>query len=480
VKAIKKPPRLFLSLQDSQNLRCLFLGAYQRARSSGLFCSVEQGRLWRLRSVLSVAQLEQLARLSEAAPHWNQGLKKLHARLNEEQGAGFKAALLYALHFTPMFLPEEIIKVLLAVAQSLRAEAQMQVEPDEPAFRNCTEQYEHIAKSTPGPLPLPTSPVAQPPPAAFTTSAVISAQSFDLSPYEERRDEQGDCLDIPRLTLWHASHRGPEHAQKLENQDATFVLPCGGGAVFAVADGVSTSTGARLAASVAVRSFCEHLYQQWTANTAPSTLLQEAAAASQRQLENLLEDFAAQVATERFRSLCGDLPLTTVQRLIENTLQPRKANWPTVLSTTLIGGVIVPHPSQRMAQVYLLRLGDGIVEHRQPSGWSVCLGMNRDETQISSFLAPGPKGKACLQNLDITAPITLQPGDELLISSDGLMRGHYEPVWQQVVKGELPARDDLALLLLQQAADRADQLSLSKNLELYGDNLSLILLRFKG
>ena len=135
----------------------------------------------------------------------------------------------------------------------------------------------------------------------------------------------------------------------------------------------------------------------------------------------------------------------------------------------------------------LCGLGDGLIEHIEnldsDGGVSHLLSMDSQETEITASLSPGPIGQKSL-----ITPETIQPsieiGEVLLISSDGLTRGHNESVSKGLREITGSSRLGLgqgdrsaAFNVLQKAADQADDcFKDNQQIHLFNDNLSLIVL----
>jgi len=312
-----------------------------------------------------------------------------------------------------------------------------------------------------------------------------------------RREEEAACLRFDCLVLWHASYIGPRSGDKSENQDATFALttpemfspPY---MVFALADGVSTSLGSRLAASSIVRRFCELVLQQ-TDKGGPITgsNLIQAARKTQASLEELTRTLLHEVNSYAFEAMLGSaMTHKAATRVLENTLEPKVPAMPAALTSTLIGGVVQPNGNPGGFQVELLRIGDGTVEHIDAQGnpRSV-LDTDPEVMEITEALGPGPQSRALFEQQDhplTTATLTLAHGDCLLISSDGLARGHQELISNKLAeilgesfwKKARPDEADAALQVLHRACGSADRLFLEDPQQnLFADNVSLIMIR---
>ena len=128
-------------------------------------------------------------------------------------------------------------------------------------------------------------------------------------------------------------------------------------------------------------------------------------------------------------------------------------------------------------QVHLVCVGDGLVEHRDNQGSiTAVLAMDNQETAISATICPGPFGQESLRQAALRT-CRLTSGDSLLISSDGLTRGHQQSVWMQLQGiGAFQDTDfeQMAWQILDHACCVADDRI--EEPRLFGDNLSLLLL----
>jgi serine/threonine protein phosphatase PrpC len=310
---------------------------------------------------------------------------------------------------------------------------------------------------------------------------------------------QGGCLRSNGIVLWHASYIGPRIATKSENQDATFAI-LGDEAsamphlIFALADGVTTSMGSRVAANAIVRRFCEIALQQIPPGApVQATDLVEAAKRTQATLDDMAASLLEHPQGYVFDAVRGsELQSRTATLILENTLHPRSSAIPAALTATLIAG-IAQSSAEGTFTIDLLRIGDGVVEHVEAGGQvSAVLETNPEVVAISQALGSGPRSRALFDNAGRsleTRTVTLQPGESLLISSDGLVRGHQQTVtaklseltgaafWQTAQ----PTQPDAALAILHQACRAADELSETDPEQvLFADNVSLILIRCDG
>ncbi|WP_263352916.1 protein phosphatase 2C domain-containing protein [Acidicapsa acidisoli] len=312
-----------------------------------------------------------------------------------------------------------------------------------------------------------------------------------------RQNEQGGSLRQEGLTLWHASYIGPKIADKSENQDATFAAVAAVQAskpsvIFALADGVSTSMGSRVAANSIVRRFCEFVIQQMKSNEAVTVSdLIEAARRTQDSLDELATALLERTDGYIFDAVRGDsLHSKTAVRILEATQRAKASPIPAALSATLIAGIAQPIANGGSYAIELLRVGDGSVEHIRRDG-EVCpvFETNPEVVAIAQALGPGPRSRAHFDGsgeMIETKSVTLQAGESLIVSSDGLVRGHQQSVsakvselmGQEFLNTAEPTQADAALQILHKACSFADELFKKDSQQLlFADNVSLILIR---
>jgi len=378
----------------------------------------------------------------------------------------------------------QVCRVLAAVGQTLEAKDRR--------FRqeNRSLADRHRAAPRRRTAPPPAQPVQQ-------QSHIVVKKGLPWQIEFRRAEEEAACLRLDGVVLWHASYIGPRSAEKSENQDATFALTTPEMSspphlVFALADGVTTSLGSRLAATSIVRRFCELVLQSMSkCERATGNDLIQAARKTQASLEELTKTLLHDVNSYGFEAMLGsDLTRKVATRVLENTLDPKIAAMPAALNATLIGGVAQPNGSGGMFQVELLRIGDGTVEHIDAHGnLTSVLDTDPEVTMISEALGPGPQSRALFEEPGSplsTTSVTLGPGESLIISSDGLARGHEQPIsrklsellGEQFWKKARPEEADAALQILHRACDRADELFLQDAKQsLFADNVSLIVIR---
>jgi len=292
------------------------------------------------------------------------------------------------------------------------------------------------------------------------------------------------------LNLWHASHVGPTYAEKGENQDATFAVKDGNRVLFALADGVSTSYGSRFSAISIVRVFCNKLQELLSNEVRPShDLLKRAALETHDWLDTALNFLIANPEAPEWEKFRGESKMRNevAIKFCENTLTLKDRFWGPVMASTLLGGVVQPSEDRRSFEMLALRVGDGLIESIEnfsgDESARPLLAMDAQETEISASLSPGPLGKNSLTSIEIIDH-RITPGETILISSDGLARGHKNSVAQELrkISGKSvnfsPSRDHAeALKILDKAAKFADaEFKRDPQVSLFGDNLSLIVI----
>ena len=318
-----------------------------------------------------------------------------------------------------------------------------------------------------------------------TDTRSLRERSPLLQKFQTRLDERGERVETGALTAWYASHPGPHYALKSQNQDATNVASHGASLIFALADGVSTSTGARFAATAIVMTFCDSVKRMLLATRPPDIrCLIDAVHETQRALDDLVRDLLARWEAEDFSELYDPLPRESALKILQNTVAPTRARVAPALAATLIGGVVVGEPGSDRVTAHVVRLGDGIVEHiRGNAEIATVFDMDRTDSALDTLLAPGPHGRGAVDRI-ASASVHLEPADLLLVSSDGLARGHKQPVWRKLCDSirqdsriNLNYSSDVARVLLDEMALAADQLhDKEPSSNLFNDNLSLVLI----
>jgi serine/threonine protein phosphatase PrpC len=408
--------------------------------------------------------------------------------------------LRFALESAPFFNLEgpQICRLLAAVGQTLEATNRDFRQRN----RSLADRYRSGARKRIAPT---ISGATQPQESTPTIAKAEQSQIAVTKPLPwqvdfRRPEEEAGCLNLAGAVLWHASYIGPRSAEKLENQDATFAVTTTKMSsppylVFALADGVTTSLGSRLAAESIVRRFSKLLLQQINnVEKLTGTDLIQAAQKTQIGLEELTRNLLQDSNSPSFETMLGsELTRNVATRVLQNTLEPRVAAMPPALNATLIGGVVQPSGTPGSFQVELLRIGDGTVEHIGTQGeLTSILDTDPEVMKISEAMGPGPQSRALFEensNPQRTSTVTLGPGESLLISSDGLTRGHTQPISKKLEEllGEpfwkkvRPEEADAALRILHRACSSADDLFLQDAKQsLFADNVSLILIRAEG
>jgi hypothetical protein len=380
----------------------------------------------------------------------------------------------------------QLCRILAAVGQTLHS----QNETFRSANRSLADKF-----SVPG-----KEDVTEPASVVQKTPDQVSFSLDAPSEVEFRRDtEQGGSISLPGLTLWHASFIGPEAGSKLENQDATYAVRAPGKSaqfciVFALADGISTSMGARVAANCIVRRFCEYVIAAIKPGLpVTADALIDAARHARASLDFLAQSLLHQTNTFVFDMVRGALPSRSAERILDNTLNPRLSAMPPALSSTLLGGVVQNLESSEQYRVDFFTIGDGVAEQIDSNGDIHPLVVTDPAvTRIFESVGPGPRAREVLEDADQrvgTHTVTLRAGETLLVSSDGLARGHSgevskkladllgEPFWITARSAE----PDAALKILRSACSRADQIfENDPNESLFADNVSIIMIRCGG
>lgn len=254
------------------------------------------------------------------------------------------------------------------------------------------------------PAPAPAAAVAPPPPAG---------PGPDLSAYGIRIDEAGERVDAGRATVWFASAAGPRAVG--ESRTASFAVAFPGGVALAVAEGAESSLGARLASVVAVRAFCR-------AAAASPSAPEAAVRTAQNHLEMLLSALlSAGDGTEALTRVRGSIPEANARRILRHTREPEEAlrRVTPALATGLVGAVAVTAGSA--VRVSVVRIGPGLAESRV-SGRAASL-LGGPLGPAVPLLGPGARGAEDVGRTDSAAPLSLSPGDVLLLGTPALAKG---------------------------------------------------------
>ena len=267
--------------------------------------------------------------------------------------------------------------------------------------------------SAPAPVPVRVPAPAPPPAAVAAPPPEPTGPGPDLSAYGIRIDEAGERVDAGRATVWFASDAGPRAAG--ENLAASFAVSFPGGVAFAVTEGVESSLGARLSSVVAVRAFCR-------AAAANPSNPEAAVRTSQQHLDMLLSALLfAGDATEGLTMARGSIPPANARRILRHTREPEEAlrRVTPALATSFVGAVAVTAGSA--VKVSVVRLGPGLVEARLSGRVSSVLGASSGAA--APLLGPGARGAEDVVRTESAAPVSLSPGDALLLATPALAKG---------------------------------------------------------
>jgi serine/threonine protein phosphatase PrpC len=474
----------------SEALLMLFSATLSAAREAelqtGKQFEVRPGTLlvWRNTSPPALSDIN-LAAYSTTAPAGCPPL--LGAAWHTLPDSVFMAALRFAVQHSATFQIDDgsqLCRVLAAVAQTLLTDdtalrannLDLVSRYGSRALQRMRDRASEISAVPPQTVArtLPSTPLPQP-------RSVVEPDAFGRQLYADRVDERGGYVNAAGIQVWYASFIGPKHAKMLENQDAAYACSSGQGRIiFATADGVTTSVGARFAAAECVTYFCDKVREELETGNLGLSVLITAAKATQDRIDGLFNYLVENWEKSDFSYVYRTWPRSSAAQFLANT-RSRKRDWTPALSTTLIGGYLSPYDDSFTG--YAIRIGDGVMEKISNTQQVKALfSMDSKETVVSSFLAPGRQ--ATLQTGMEAQEISLSAGEMLLLSSDGLTRGHDIPAYQQIVTllGERFTRDlkadgDGALSLLKRAADEADKIHrLGHNSPLFDDNISFVLI----
>lgn len=235
----------------------------------------------------------------------------------------------------------------------------------------------------------------------------------DLSAYGIRIDEAGERIQAGSATVWFAVAPGPRASG--EGRAASFAVPFPGGVAFAVAEGAESSLGARLASVVAVRAFCR-------AAAASPAVPEAAVRMAQSHLDMLLSAIlSAGDATDAFTRVRGNTPAATARRILRHTREPEEAlrRVMPALSTSLLGAVAALSGST--VRVSVVRIGAGLVDARISGHVTPILGIGSGGAV--PLLGPGGRGAEDVGRTESAQPVTLSPGDALLLGTSALAKG---------------------------------------------------------
>jgi hypothetical protein len=335
----------------------------------------------------------------------------------------------------------------------------------------------------------------------FSTNAALVARNLELAQratsrpdrqnecWDEdlfvscRPDERGGYLRSGNLSAWMASHLGPNYADKVENQDAVFAVDCRDGLAFALADGVSTSLGSRVAAARAAARFCSEMRAAWHTDLPTPGMLIESARRLQKGMDLLLDRFLDDPDCPDLADLVrtSSLQSKTVEAVLANTRTAEKPFLQPALATTLIGGFVRHDRETGAFPGAVICIGDGAVERVAADGTvEPIFSTDPTVTEIFGSMGPGPLAQAAVEAGSLAVyPFVLNKGDHLLVSSDGLARGHQQSIWTEInallgdIRPRLRSGDSGAVSdLLNDLARRAEANQGTEGL--FDDNLSLI------
>src|SRR5262249_11849947 len=162
-----------------------------------------------------------------------------------------------------------------------------------------------------------------------------------------------------------------------------------------------------------------------------------------------------------------------------NTKTAEKDFLAPALETTLIGGFVEP-AGAGICRVAVICVGDGAIELVRSNGAvTQCLWTDPEVMAIGAAVGPGPRARQSLDSPAVSLKeVNLESGERLLISSDGLARGHSQPVWQKMEE-LLPDFSSMLYGKTQAAKEILSRLAGIADLQqgnLFNDNLSLIIL----
>ncbi len=235
----------------------------------------------------------------------------------------------------------------------------------------------------------------------------------DLSAYDLRIDEAGERVDVVGASAWFASAAGPR--AEVPGLAASFAVAFSGGIALAVATGVESSLGARLASVVAARTFCR-------AAAASSSDPLTAVRAAQGHLEMLLAALlSAGDSSDALARVRGTMAPGNARRVLAHTQAPEEAlrRISPALACGLVGAVAIASGGRVEATV--VRLGPGSVQARSAGATSPV--PFAPQPPEPSFLAPGALGAAALGRAEAAPPMSLARGDALLLSTPAVARG---------------------------------------------------------
>jgi protein phosphatase 2C-like protein len=409
-----------------------------------------------------------------APRHWPAS----YARNIDELGAPFWCLLDSALRFIERLEIEDggtVIHATALVLQTVASHVPERRAANSAYLESIVPDARRALRTNPAPVPVPAREPIE-----------------TLEPEPERNPEHSSAFDVHRafasagrradestgvlrstasgiMEVRLATHRGPSYAALRENQDAAATDLGDGRVAFALADGVSTSYGSRFAAWTVVQAAVAHLVEHAPLDgdeTVMRAALREAADAARRIVGACLAHALANLDEDTWSVIRGaePLPLSNARRFMENTLTRKIASIGPAFASTLVAGVVTEPRNGRPAWASVIRIGDGAVEVWRGADMSArsLFAVDNAETVISAAICPGPVGEQSISSAQFERT-DLEPGDDLIASSDGLTRGHSDLIITNL-RNTIPdvfAKFDQkrsVLDVLTAAAARADEL----------------------
>jgi len=332
----------------------------------------------------------------------------------------------------------------------------------------------------------PEARVPTPPPAAVSAPQEPpepARAGIDLSVYEIRPDEAGGRATAGPVTVWYASYKAMPSALRPQNQAATLAQPVKGGVAFALAEGLSSSLGARTAAAIAVRSFCQLAMAAVAAGGDGARAVRDGIGGTQQRLDLLSHALIASGAGSAALTLIrGSLPADNALKILAHTLAPdgRLKHVGPALTVTFTGGVLAPNPVTGAPELWLGRVGGGRAEWRRMGAGQPLIGPGPTPPQ-PAVLGPGPTGEAGLASLEVRGPYEVRLGDIVVLAGEELMRGGERTAWERLQEAEprfetRGGGDDRARRLLERVV-RRNHASLGAG-KVADEDLALVLMSF--
>ena len=309
-------------------------------------------------------------------------------------------------------LPDEVAARLLALVGDLLRVVDNVGEARATALRRAAPRTV-VSLRRPKPRRPAAGPAAPARPSAPAAPSAPAEAGPDLAPFEARDDEAGSVVEDGGASAWFASAAGPRAAGV--GLAAAFAVSFPGGLALAVADGARSSLGARLAAVVAVRTFCRLAAAKGSDPVA-------ALRTTQRHLDVLLSALLASGdASDALTRVRGTVPAGNARRILAHTRRPEESlrRVPPALACGIVGAVA--RATETGLRVSAVRLGSGTADFRAGGRVAPLLGPSRPGEP--PFLAPGARGAAELSRIEAAPPVTLGRGDALLLSTPAVALG---------------------------------------------------------